>query len=166
MLLPAILSLTFASSSGVSASDDDSARDTAQQAQASAPATTATKPRVALTTPPVGPWDEVLSVLRQVHGGELPRAPICIAAQEEGYWVEVFTKSGEWRAASRPCASAAAALTTAPPLAELKGLHSRQLLSCDVVKPWVESARAPKDTALFITTSTSLVSIQPVSGGR
>ena len=108
----------------------------------------------------------MLSVLRQVHGGELPRTPICIAAQEEGYWVEVFTKSGEWRAASRPCASATAALTTAPPLAELKGLHSRQLLSCDVVKPWVESARAPKDTALFITTSTSLVSSQPVSGGR
>lgn len=170
MLLPALLSLTFASSSNVSASDDDPARDTAQQAAAStSTSTSASAPRrspslAAVATP--GAWGEVIALLRQVHGVDAPRTPICLMSQQEGYWVEVFTKSGEWKPTNRPCPSAAAALTSAPPLAELKGVQEQQLVACDVVKPWVEGAQAPGDLHKALILPPLVVAVQPVAGGR
>lgn len=162
MLLPSLLTLTFAYGSSVDSSDEEAPRDTAQQAQN----TPTKKPAIGAMSTTEGHWDEVISLLRQVQGVEPLRVPVCHAAQDNVHWVEIYTRSGEWRAATRPQATLAATVASAPPLAELKGLQPQHFVPCDVVKPWVESAYAPRESLLFMTQDALMVSIQPVAGGR
>jgi len=162
MLLPSLLTLTFAYGSSVDSSDEEAPRDTAQQTRY---APTKKPVAVAMSTTE-GHWDEVITLLRQVQGIEPMHVPLCHAVKDNTHWVEIFTQSGEWRAATRPQATLAATVASAPPIAELKGLQAQHLVPCDVVKPWVEDAYLPRESVLYMTKDALMVSIQPAVGGR